>query len=435
MEKIIAFVPAKGNSNRVPSKNLKLLDGKPLVQYTLEKLSSMDIIDEIYVDTESEEIATIASKIKNIKHMKRDPKLSSNLTDGNKLLLNEIEYDNSGTIYVQVLCTSPFLKKQSIEKAIEAVRDQGFSCSFAIRKEKQYLWNNSGSMYDLSKIPNSSELEETIVESMSLYVIRKQDALSNKSRICENFKFIEISPMEAIDLNNLEDFELAEFVASGKREDERKLLNNLKISLSSPILSDILDQIGVSRNLIIKKLNPNFENAKILGYAKTLKLRKIKEEENADGIYDALRSYDTITSGDVIVVETETPELAYFGELNANLAIRAGASGVIVGGATRDSHAVKRCGLPVFSTHNTCVDVRGRATLDSISMPVRIEEVEVCEGDLIFADSEGVVVIPSDKIEIVIQKAMQVMRSEKEIIHDITDGKQVDFITKKHGFF
>jgi regulator of RNase E activity RraA/CMP-N-acetylneuraminic acid synthetase len=395
----------------------------------------MDVFDKIYVDTDSEEVSIISTKVGNIDVMKRDPSLASNSTNGNELLLNEISYDNTGTIYVQVLCTSPFLEKETILKAIQAVRDGNFSSAFAVRREKQYLWSSRGPEYDLSKIPNSVDLEDTVVESMNLYVIRKEAALSSSARISDNFKFIDISPTEAIDLNNPEDFRLAEYVASGKRERHRKLLDNLRAGLTSALLSDIMDDLSIADGSIITNLNPNTESAKILGYAKTLRLRKKKPEESLQGIYDALKSYDSVTTGDVIVVETETPDYAYFGELNANLAIRSGASGVIVGGATRDSQSVKGYNLPVFSTHTTCVDVRGRAVLDSISMPIEISGVRVREGDLIFADSEGVVVVPSPWVECVLSRALDAIKSEKDIIHDITRGQDVASITKKYGFF
>lgn len=434
--KIIAFVPAKGTSERIENKNLKLLDGMPLLLHTLKKLSSMNIFDEIYVDTECETVSDCCSFLENVKIMKRDESLASNSTDGNDLLINEIKYDSSADIYVQVLCTGPFLKKETINRSINAVLKEGYDSSFTVRKEKQYMWSNSGKpMYDLDNIPNSKDLKYNIIESMSLYVIKKSAALRENRRIAKKSKMIEIEPIEAIDVNYPEDFELAEFIASGQREKDRRLLNNIKINLSSAILSDILDDLGIDKNLTITGLVPNIENSKIFGYAKTLKLRKLLPGESPTGIYNALNSYNHIIAGDIIVVESEVPQFAYFGELNANLAIRSGAAGAIIGGATRDSSAVKRVGFPVFSTHNVCTDVRGRATVESISKPVKIGSVEVKEGDIIFGDKEGIIVIPAEISKKVLQRAIQVSFSEKNIIMDILNGKDVNEIIEEHGFF
>ena len=54
--RVVAFLPAKGNSDRVKNKNLRLLDGKPLFLHTLEKLINFDLFDDVYLDTESDEI-------------------------------------------------------------------------------------------------------------------------------------------------------------------------------------------------------------------------------------------------------------------------------------------------------------------------------------------------------------------------------------------
>lgn len=434
-EKIIVFLPAKGNSNRIKNKNLKLLDGKPLFLHTLEKLSDMsDVFDKIYIDTDSEQIIEFSKNIENVSIMKRETKYANNKTDGNQLLLNEISFDPTGTIYVQILCTSPFIKKETIIEAIEAVK-QGSCCSFLVKKECQYSWIDNSPNYDLSNIPNSNSLNPVMVETMGLYVIRKDVALEKKQRITKTGKMIEVTPLEAIDLNHPEDFELANYVSAGLREQKRKLLNNLKANLSSPMLSDILDDLNITQNLIIQSLKPNLQYKKILGFAKTLKLRKKRPTDKMEDIYKALDSYDKIIPGDIIVVENEIPDYAYFGELNCNLAIRAGAIGAIIGGKTRDSEAVKSHHFPVFSTGNVCIDVRGRAVLDSLSQSIVIDDVVVYEGDLIFGDCEGIVVIPKNKIDIVIKEAMNRIRSEHDIIHDITNGIDISQITSKYGFF
>lgn len=435
-EKIIVFLPAKGNSNRVVGKNLKLLDGKPLFLHTLEKLSELsDIFDTIYIDTDSDEIIEISKNVENVSIMKRDSKFANNKTDGNKLLLNEINYDNTGTIYVQILGTSPFIKKETIIKAINAVLD-GADCSFLVKKEQQYSWNQKSiPNYDLKNIPNSNTLEPVMIETMGLYVIRKEVALRTEQRVVANGQMIEATPLEAIDLNHPEDFELANFVSAGLREQKRKLINNLKANLSSPMLSDILDDLNITQKLIIENLKPNLQYTKILGFAKTMKLRKKRPTDKMEDIYKALDSYEKIIPGDIILVENEIPEYAYFGELNCNLAIRAGAIGAIIGGKTRDSEAVKSHHFPVFSTGNICKDVRGRAVLDSLSQSIVIDDVVIYEGDLIFGDNEGVIVIPKKYIEIVIAESLKRIKSEKEIIFDITKGENINNITEKYGFF
>jgi len=432
--KVVAFLPAKGSSSRIKSKNLKLLDGTPLFLYTLKNLVQYEFIDEVYLDTESEEVIELASEV-DCKILKRNSELSSNATDGNMLFLNEIAHVQAD-IYIQVLCTSPFISGEKIKQGVELLKntDNEYDSVVLVRKEKLYTWNNSGPVYDINKIPNSVDLDDTIIETMGLYISKREVALSTNRRIGNKPYLMEASPLEAIDVNWPEDFKLAELIAAGLREKDCKLLANIKNLLSSCMLSDILDNFGYNLQ-IIKGLTPNIDGVKVLGRAKTLKLRKIRENEDFKGIYDALCSYKTIVPNDIIVVENETPEFAYFGELNANMAIREGASCVILNGKTRDSKEVKSIGFPVFSSGYTCQDVRKRATTESFNKTIYVNGVKVSPGDLVYGDNEGIVVIPRQIEEKVIKEACKRASNEKRILTDISAGVDVSSIMKNYGFF
>ncbi len=429
--KVAAFLPVKGTSSRVQNKNVALLDGKPLFLHTLEKLLECAFIDDVYLDTESDSIIKMADHL-GCRVLKRDPELANNKTDGNRLFMNEVNQVDAD-IYLQILCTSPFIDKETIKKGIDAVASGEFDSAVLVNKQKQYTWRNGAPTYDLNNIPNSVDLEDTIIETMGLYVMRKESALATKRRIGNSAFLIEATPLEAIDVNWPEDFKLANLIAAGLREKDRMLLENIKGQLNSSMLSDILDDLGVSA--VVNGLKPNFEGAKVFGRAKTLKIRALEEGEDFRGIYDALQSYHTIVPNDVIVVENEINDFAYFGELNANLAIRAGASGAIVGGMTRDSTDVVNLGFPVFAEGNKCRDVRGRATLESINKPVVIHGIRIYPGDLVFADCEGVVVIPRRLEDKVLELAFSVVRKEKSVLLDIASGVAVDQLVRRNGEF
>lgn len=429
--KVVAFLPAKGTSSRVESKNLKLLDGKPLFLHTLEKLMECEFIDEIYLDTESDEVIDLASET-NCKILKRDSTLASNTTDGNKLFLNEVNYVEAD-IYVQILGTSPFIEKETIQKGIKAIKNNDFDSSVLIRKERLYTWNEKAPNYDIENIPNSFDLGDTIIETMGLYIVKRETALTTQRRIGDNPHLLEASPLEAIDVNWPEDFELANLIAAGKREKERKLLENVKSHLTSAVLSDIMDDFGLDG--VLQGFNLNIPEKKIFGKAKTLKLRALEDGEDFKGIYNALYSYNTIIPNDIIIVQNEISEFAYFGELNANLAIRSGASAAIIGGVTRDTAEVEKLGLPVFSKGSNCKDVRKRATMESYNKTIEVEGIKVSPNDLIFGDNDGIVIIPKKHENKILTRAFEVIRTENNILVDIANGVNVDQLTKEHGFF
>lgn len=431
--KVVAFVPAKGSSARIDNKNLRLMDGKPLFLHTLEKLLLCDFIDEVYLDTESEDVIEAASEV-GCKIMRRDPTLASNKTDGNRLFLNEVRHTEAD-IYIQVLGTSPFIEIETLRRGVEMLSNGSeYDSAILVRKERMYLWKDGWPVYDMHNIPNSIDLGDTIIETMGLYMVKRDAALSTERRIGDKPYLLEASALEAIDVNWPEDFALAELIAAGKREQDRKLLGTIRNHLSSPMLSDLLDDLGY-RNQVVHGLKSNLPDSSLFGRAKTLKLRALQEGEDFRGIYNALYSYDTIVPDDIIVVENEIPDYAYFGELNANLAIRSGAAGVIVNGMTRDTSEVKATGLPVFARGSNCQDVRKRATTESFNKTISLNGVQVKPNALIFADNEGVVVIPPEIEQKVLDEIYRRAANEKKILVDISLGCSVTDLTKNYGFF
>lgn len=431
MTKVVAFLPVKGKSERIKNKNTKYLDSKPLFLHTLEKIISCEFIDEVYLDSNSEKIFELAPN-NGFKKIKRSKKLSTNKVDGNEILMNEIEKVDAD-IYIQILCTSPFIEKSTIRKGVQTLKEnKKYDSVVLVKKEGQYLWEKGVPNYNLDKIPNSDNLPEKKVETTGLYMVKKNAALKNKRRIGKNPFFLEASPIESIDINYIEDFKMAELVKKGLRNEEFTYLNSLKNQLTSSLLSDTMDDLKIKG--VIRGLKPNF-STKIIGRAKTLKLKKLKNNENHKKIYDALKSYESISTGDIIMVQNEASEYAYFGDLNANLAQKRGSSGAIISGATRDSEETTKMSFPVFSKDLNCKDVKERAVLESMNEKISIEGINVCPEDLIFADSEGIVVIPKDREKKILKEAINRKQNEDEIKTKIQENRNINKILEENGFF
>jgi len=432
--KIAAFLPVKAISERIENKNTKLLAGKPLFLHTLDKLINCKFIDEVFLDSESEDIFELASDYDFIK-FKRDKLLADNSTDGNKLFLNEIK-ETDADICIQALCTSPFIKQETIEKALDIlISNNHYDSVIFVRKEKFYLWDSLSNqpIYDINKIPNSFNLDDTVFETMGLYIIRKDAALKTGRRIGENPYLFEISPLEGIDINYPEDFELAELIMKGKKEKDILFYKQLSSKINSSIISDILDELNI-KNKIITGLSLNLKGKKILGRAKTLKISP-KTDLSPNNIYDALKSYETVNFGDIIAVENEIPDFAYFGNLNANLAIRSGAIGAIIGGKTRDSAEIEQMDFPVLSDGLSCKDIKNNGTVALINKKISIKKVDIFPDDLIFADNEGIAIIPKKYENLIIQKCFEIVDKENKILIDISRGKDVSTLRQEYGDF
>lgn len=431
--KIAAFLPAKGSSQRVPNKNTMLLDGEPLFLRTLKKLLACPSIDEVWLDTESHEIVELASDLRCKVH-RRSPDLASNKTDGNQLFLNEVRQTDAD-IVLQVLCTSPFLSVETLEKAIAVLKtDPAHDSVIAIRREKQYRWIDGRPTYSLDHIPNSVDLEDSVIEAMGLYAVRRETALATGRRIGDKPYLLELSPLEAIDVNWPADFEMAHLVAVGLREQERRLFANIRLALSSPLLSDVMDDLGL-QGVLSREFRMNLPDAKILGRAKTMQIDLCRDDEDFRRIYDSLNLYDHVVTNDVVVVANRAPDYAFFGELNANLAIRAGAVGAIIDGITRDWPDTRRMGFPVFAKGHHCKDTRKRGVVTSRNRTIVIDGISVHKDDLIFGDCDGIVVIPKKHEAAILKEALGRKKNEAGILLAIAEGIRTDDLVRQFGLF
>ena len=243
-----------------------------------------------------------------------------------------------------------------------------------------------------------------------------------------------LTPEEAIDINYDDDFFLAEKVARARRMEAVKALETTRLQLTSVILTDTMDDLNIP-NKTVHGLAPQGSKSKVMGRVRTLKLRPLHEGEDPKGIYGALKTYDYVGTGDVIVVENPLEQRAYFGELNAHLAKKQGVTGVVTNGYTRDSEEVKSIDLPVYAAGSVCSDVRGRATVESMNQAIMLDGVTCCPGDLIFADYEGVVVIPQDREDEVISAALERGSNERNIRGGILKDWSVEELLVTHGNF
>lgn len=116
--KVVAFVPIRLNSKRVVGKNLKLLGDKPMMCYLLKTLVEVPSIDEVYVYCSSEEVRPLLPE--GVKLQLRDTALDSDTALGEQIydaFVKEVEAD----VYILAHTTSPFIKGETISKAIEEV--------------------------------------------------------------------------------------------------------------------------------------------------------------------------------------------------------------------------------------------------------------------------------------------------------------------------
>ena len=217
--KTVAFIPVKQTSKRVRSKNFRSFCGVPLYQWFLRKLSDGAVpFDEIYVDTDSDEVADYAIA-HGLRHLPRDPKLAEDTANGNDLLVYEAE-NVIADVYVQLFITAPLLRPDTIRTAIEIIanRVEYDSLFTAVRRYSWFWFDGAPVNYDPKVLPRSQDALPVIQETTGLYAIRRDVLLERRCRIGYNPYMLFVNDTEAVDIDTEEEFKLAEFWYSQRQE-------------------------------------------------------------------------------------------------------------------------------------------------------------------------------------------------------------------------
>ena len=205
--KVVAFVPIRLNSKRVVGKNLKMLGGKPLMQYILETLVKVNNIDEVYVYCSSEEVIPYLPQ--DVKFLKRSTALDGDETLG-KEIYEAFVKDVDADVYMLAHTTSPFIKAGTIENAIDKVLNGGHDSSFSAQKIQTFTWFNDKPLnYSLKDIPRTQTIEPVYVETSAFYIFRREVWTEMGQRIGNTPHMAIIDQIEGIDIDYPEDFEFA----------------------------------------------------------------------------------------------------------------------------------------------------------------------------------------------------------------------------------
>lgn len=217
--KIVALVPMRHHSERVPRKNYRNFNGKPLFYWILKTVSQCKLIKSIYVDTDSPIIKKKAPLVSNkVKIIDRPKYLCSDRTPMNDILLYDVSQVDAD-YYIQTHATNPLLKKQTIEKAIKIfLSSKNNDSLFGVTKIQTRLWNKNG--YPLNHQPEvllrTQDLSPIYEENSNIYIFTKEVIQKRKNRIGKKPIMFEIPKEETIDIDEEIDFQIAEFLSKQK---------------------------------------------------------------------------------------------------------------------------------------------------------------------------------------------------------------------------
>jgi 4-hydroxy-4-methyl-2-oxoglutarate aldolase len=199
-------------------------------------------------------------------------------------------------------------------------------------------------------------------------------------------------------------------------------LEMLRQSLYSAVVCDVLDSLGYPRQSPRIPLKPVTIETVLVGRAKTTLWTELNEPDPAP--YEKeLAAVDDCRPDDVLIAAAAgSIRSGIWGELLSTAARNRGCAGAIVDGAVRDIAKMREMQFPVFARHSSPYDSKDRQRVTELDVPVTIGDVMIQPGELVFADLDGIVVVPRSVEPEAIRLAWQKVHAENEVRQAIQNG-------------
>lgn len=207
----------------------------------------------------------------------------------------------------------------------------------------------------------------------------------------------------------------------------------MREQLFSAVVSDALDQLGYTHQSPRIQLPPLTGTLKLVGRAKTTLWADMAHEDPHPYELE-LEAVDGCRPDDVFIAAAGgSKRSGIWGELLSTAARNAGCVGVVADGDVRDIAQMRKMQFPVFA-RGTCVyDSLNRQRVIDIDVPVQIDRVTFSPGDLVFADEDGVVVVPQEIEKEAIAAAWKKIHAENITRDAIAEGMKAVDAYKKYG--
>jgi CMP-N-acetylneuraminic acid synthetase len=220
---IVALVPMRHHSQRVPGKNYRVLAGKPLFHHIIETLLAVSEINRIVVDTDSEQVMDgLRQYFPSVKIIVRPESLRADDVPMNEILIHDTSLFPAD-FYLQTHSTNPLLKSESISKAIQLLITNypGRDSLFSVTRLQTRLYDQHGSAlnHDPRELIQTQDLPPVYEENSCIYIFRRENLLAKRHRISDKPLMFEIAADEAWDIDEELDFAICDFLLTRKRKE------------------------------------------------------------------------------------------------------------------------------------------------------------------------------------------------------------------------
>jgi len=224
--KMVAFIPVRGGSKSIPLKNIKLLNGRPLIYWTLDAAVNCAEINKVVVSTDSQEIKNVVEKYGSprIEIINRSEEVSTDTASTESVMIEFVKnYDFENIVLVQA--TSPLLESGDITNGINKFFEDNIDSVLSVVRQKRFIWEERALVvnainYDPQYRPRRQELNGFLVENGAFYITSKEDLLSTECRISGNIAAVEMPEETYFEIDEPSDWTIVEGLLKKKAKSE-----------------------------------------------------------------------------------------------------------------------------------------------------------------------------------------------------------------------
>lgn len=215
---ITALLPMKGHSERVPNKNMRIFGGKPLYHAVLNSLLKSKYVAQVIINTDSEIIKKNAlDNFNKIRIIERPANIRGDFVPMNSIIAYDLS-QTEGEHFLQTHSTNPLLKTETIDAAIDIYLGnlkEGYDSLFSVtRIQSRLYWQNGTAInHNHKELLRTQDLPPVFDENSNFYIFSKKSFTANGNKRIGSKPFLfEMNKLEAVDIDNEEDFVLAEML-------------------------------------------------------------------------------------------------------------------------------------------------------------------------------------------------------------------------------
>ena len=212
----IAFIPVRGGSKSIPLKNIKLLNGMPLVYWTAKAANDAVCIDKVVIATDSLKIKETVENfnLSKVEIYERDKENAQDTSSTESVMLEYINNTNlsNDDYFFLIQATSPLLKSIDIDGMFETLKSSSADSVLSCVRNKRFYWSEEGKNlnYDYTNRPRRQDFKGLMMENGACYINKVGNIIKDKNRLSGKIAVYEMPEYTAIEIDEPDDFLIIE---------------------------------------------------------------------------------------------------------------------------------------------------------------------------------------------------------------------------------